>query len=108
LCSGGTVLRSGERPGAWRGMQSERSKVTPTFNMQPLPLFSAIGGDPIIWGTEKPIFWTFIKKGLGKERTQELLRVLNWIAAPFGAKEWELREYGVEGKHFTRSSDGSP
>jgi putative aldouronate transport system substrate-binding protein len=34
--------------------------------------------------------------------------VLNWIAAPLGTKEWELREYGVEGKHFTRAADGSP
>ena len=28
--------------------------------------------------------------------------MLNWCAAPFGTKEYELREYGVEGKHFTR------
>ena len=32
----------------------------------------------------------------------------NYIASPFGTKEWELREYGVEGTHFTRGADGSP
>jgi putative aldouronate transport system substrate-binding protein len=34
--------------------------------------------------------------------------VLNWLAAPLGTQEWQLREYGVEGKHFTRGPDGSP
>ena len=34
--------------------------------------------------------------------------MLNWCAAPFGTKEFELREYGVEGKHFTRDADGGP
>lgn len=108
LLKGGKILMYRDGVGAWRGMQSEELKVLPTFNMQPLPVFSAVPGkDPVIWGTEKPIFWTFIKKGLGKERTEELLRVLNWLAAPFGSKEYELREYGVEGKHFTKVN-GAP
>ena len=52
--------------GAWRGTQSEQAKVTPGFNMQPVPIFSAIGGDPLAWAERAPIFYTFIKKGLGK------------------------------------------
>jgi putative aldouronate transport system substrate-binding protein len=109
LLKSGKILMYKDGVGAWRGMQSEEQKVLASFNMQPLPVFAAVPGkDPVIWGTEKPIFWTFIRKGLGKERTQELLRVLNWLAAPFGSKEYELREYGVEGKHFTRAADRSP
>jgi putative aldouronate transport system substrate-binding protein len=34
--------------------------------------------------------------------------VLNWCAAPFGSKEYELAQYGVEGKHFVRAPDHSP
>jgi putative aldouronate transport system substrate-binding protein len=108
LFNGGKIVFFQDGPGAWRGMQGEQLKVTPGFNMQPVPVFGAGGKDPVINGTEKPVFWTFVKKGTSKERVQELLRVLNWIAAPLGTKEWELREYGVEGKHFTRSGDGSP
>lgn len=37
-----------------------------------------------------------------------MLRVLDWCAAPFGTKEWETREYGKEGTHFTRDSAGAP
>ena len=76
--------------------------------MQPVPVFAAGGGEPICWGNDRPIFYTFIKKGLGEERTKELLRVLDWCAAPFGTKEWELREYGKEGTHFTRDANGAP
>jgi putative aldouronate transport system substrate-binding protein len=73
-----------------------------------MAIFSAVGGEPLAWGGADPIFYTFVKKGLGKERTEELLRVLNWCAAPFGSKEYELNLYGVEGQHFTRALDGSP
>lgn len=108
LFNGGKMIASQDGPGAWRGMQSEQTKVTRGFNMQPMPIFSATGGEPLAWGKQDPIFYTFIKKGLGKERTQEILRVLNWCAAPLGSKEYELSLYGVEGRHFVRAADGSP
>ncbi|MFI6609955.1 sugar ABC transporter substrate-binding protein [Streptomyces sp. NPDC050507] len=51
--------------------------------------------------------YTILKKAK-KERIEMLLRVLDYLAAPFGSKEWELLQYGVEGVHFTRAKDGSP
>ncbi|MFF3852224.1 extracellular solute-binding protein [Micromonospora sp. NPDC002575] len=108
LFKAGKILMFQDGLGAWQGLQGEQSKVLPSFNMQPLPVFGAAGAQPVIWGSEKPIFFTFVKKGLGADRVDEILRVLNWCAAPFGSREFELREYGVEGKHFTRAADGSP
>jgi putative aldouronate transport system substrate-binding protein len=108
LFNGGKMIMMQDGIGAWRGTQSEQVKVTPSFNMQPVPVFSATGGDPLAWADDQPPFYTFIKKGLGKERTEELLRVLDWLAAPVGTVENQLRQYGVEGKHFTRAPDGSP
>jgi putative aldouronate transport system substrate-binding protein len=108
LFNGGKMLVTQDGMGVWRGTQSEQSKITPTFDIQPVPIFSAVGGEPLAWINERPIFYTFIKNGLGKERTEEILRVLDWLAAPFGSVENELREYGVEGKHFTRAADNSP
>ncbi|MDO0915931.1 extracellular solute-binding protein [Streptomyces sp. DT2A-34] len=49
-----------------------------------------------------------VLKTAKKERIEMLLRVLDFLAAPFGSKEWELVHYGVEGTHFTRAKDGSP
>lgn len=108
LFNAGKMLMTENGVGAWRGTQSEQAKITPGFNIQPVPLFSAVGGKPLAWTEEGPIFYTFVKKGLGKERVQELLRVLDWCAAPFGTEENQLRQYGVEGKHFTRAPDNSP
>ncbi|MEG3635963.1 extracellular solute-binding protein [Micromonospora palythoicola] len=108
LFNSGKILMYRDGLGAWQGMQSERVKELPTFDMQPLPVFGAQGAQPVIWGSEKPIFYTFLKKDLPAERVDEVLRVLNWCAAPFGSREFELREYGVEGQHFTRGADGTP
>jgi putative aldouronate transport system substrate-binding protein len=108
LFKSGKMLMTQDGLGAWRATQSEQAKIQPDFDMQPLPIFSAVGGDPIAWTEIGPIFYTFIRKGLGTERTEELLRVLDWLAAPFGTEEDQLRQYGVEGKHFTRAADNSP
>ncbi len=66
-------------------------------------------------GTAKPIYHTgpsnfgvsFVKKG-DADRVKLLLRVLNYIASPFGSQEWALLNYGVEGVHYNRSADGVP
>lgn len=51
--------------------------------------------------------YTALKKA-PKQRIEMLLRVLNYLAAPFGTKEYELTHFGVEGVHFTRGADGAP
>jgi putative aldouronate transport system substrate-binding protein len=35
------------------------------------------------------------------ERTKMLLRVLNWMAAPFGTDEYLFRKFGLPGRHYT-------
>jgi putative aldouronate transport system substrate-binding protein len=50
---------------------------------------------------------SFVKKA-SAERVKLLLRVLNYIASPFGSQEWALLNYGVEGVHFTRDAQGVP
>jgi putative aldouronate transport system substrate-binding protein len=106
LLQSGKILFKQDGTGMWQPMQAEQQKVTPGFDIQPVPLFSATGGDPLAWGNDEPISYTFVKKGLGKDRVEELLRVINWCSAPFGTKEFDLREYGVEGVHHTRTADG--
>lgn len=106
LLQGGKIIFKQDGIGMWQPMQAEQQKVTPGFNVQPVPLFSATGGDPLAWGDDEPISYTFVKKGLPKERVEELLRVINWCSAPLGTKEFDLREYGAEGKHHTRDANG--
>lgn len=108
LFSSGKIVMIQDGPGAWLGLQAEQQKVTPGFNMQPVPAFAGDGGTPLQHGAPSPVFYTFIKKGLGKDRVEEILRVLNFIAAPLGTKEFELIEYGVQGSHFNKGPDGWP
>jgi putative aldouronate transport system substrate-binding protein len=43
-----------------------------------------------------------------EERVLELLRIMDWLAAPFGSEEWLFKTYGIEGVHFTRDERGNP
>ncbi|GAA5021896.1 extracellular solute-binding protein [Actinopolymorpha pittospori] len=47
-------------------------------------------------------------KKADKTRLQELLRVCNWLAAPFGSEEYFFRLYGQEGVHHTIDNNGDP
>lgn len=38
-----------------------------------------------------------------KDRIEEILRILNWLATPFGSTEYLLRRYGLKDTHYTLS-----
>jgi putative aldouronate transport system substrate-binding protein len=42
------------------------------------------------------------------EKIDELFRILNWLAAPFGSEEWLYKNYGLEGTHFEYNDFGFP
>ncbi|HEX6685308.1 MAG TPA: extracellular solute-binding protein [Candidatus Limnocylindrales bacterium] len=50
------------------------------------------------------IFGFTVFKKAPADRIKLLLRVVNYLAAPFGTKEYELTHYGIEGVHFTRDA----
>jgi putative aldouronate transport system substrate-binding protein len=43
-----------------------------------------------------------------EERIKELLRIFNWLSAPFGSEEWLYKSYGEEGTHFEYNENGFP
>jgi putative aldouronate transport system substrate-binding protein len=106
LFQSGKLLITQDGMGMWQPMQAEQQNVTKGFEVQPVPLFSATGGDPLAWGDDEPISYTFIKKGLPKDRVEEILRIVDWCSAPFGTQEFNLREFGVEGKHHKGTAAG--
>lgn len=44
--------------------------------------------------------FTAIAKSASKDRVRELLRIMDYIAAPFGTQAYLTGEYGVEGVHY--------
>jgi putative aldouronate transport system substrate-binding protein len=51
--------------------------------------------------------YTVIKKA-SKDRVKLMLRILDYLASPFGTEEYELVHFGLEGTHFKRDKDNNP
>ncbi|MEV7965633.1 extracellular solute-binding protein [Sphaerisporangium sp. NPDC088356] len=108
LFASGQIIFYRDGLGAWKELLQQHRGNNPDFAIGAVPLFSSDGSTPIMYHNSPAGIFTFVKKGLGKEKIEELLGILNWCAAPFGTKEYELATYGVEGKHFTRDAQGVP
>jgi putative aldouronate transport system substrate-binding protein len=73
-----------------------------------VPPFSADGKKKPVYYFGRPNFgMALVKKG-DDARTKELLRILNYFAAPFGSVEGHLLRYGVEGVDFNYDERGNP
>ncbi|GAA4984862.1 extracellular solute-binding protein [Actinopolymorpha pittospori] len=58
------------------------------------------GGQAAHWVGNGMYTFTAVRKA-SKARVEELLRVLDWFAAPFGSEEYTFRRYGVPGRDYT-------
>lgn len=67
------------------------------------------GGQPNHWLSSGFLGVVGIPSKIGKdpERVKELLRVLNWFAAPFGSEEYRFLQFGIVGFHSQAAADGS-
>jgi putative aldouronate transport system substrate-binding protein len=82
-------------------------KLTPPVKVRSIRPFAFDGGTPQWHQFNAAIGVTAIKKS-SPDRTKELLRILNYMAAPFGSQESLLLEYGLEGTHFQFDAQGNP
>jgi putative aldouronate transport system substrate-binding protein len=64
------------------------------------------GSKAVTWQGTPAFSFTAFKKA-GAKRLKALLKLCDWIAAPFGTAEYLLRAYGVEGVDWT-FKDGDP
>ncbi|GAB2648836.1 extracellular solute-binding protein [Kribbella swartbergensis] len=108
LFEGGKLLIRQNGLGGWQESLQRQSTINPTYNPQPVMPFAHDGGTPITWGGDPAGIFTFVKKGVGEARVKELLGVLNYTSAPFGTEEYQLYNYGQEGKHYTKQPSGAP
>ncbi|GAA2213541.1 extracellular solute-binding protein [Nonomuraea monospora] len=70
-----------------------------------LDLGHPYGPDATPWQGPGMFGYVTFKKA-APERIKMLLRISDYLSAPFGTKEYELANYGVEGVHFTKDGDG--
>lgn len=94
--------------GAWGESMKRVQASNPDYRQVPMSGLSATGSDPIRYAGNAANFFSFLKKADDEARIEELLGIANYLAAPFGTKEWELVNFGTEGVHFDRGEGGVP
>jgi putative aldouronate transport system substrate-binding protein len=82
--------------------------MDPPPKVRLVPPFPAQAGGTPTYPLFHGSFGTLVMKKAEPERIKELLRVLNWIASPFGTEEAQITQYGIEGRDFTFDDRGNP
>ncbi|MFE2849034.1 sugar ABC transporter substrate-binding protein [Streptomyces scopuliridis] len=78
------------------------------FRAMPMISYTTNGVTPTPWAGPGYAGYTVINKKLPKSKIKTILRVLDFLASPFGTEEYQLLMHGVEGTHFTYSENGDP
>ena len=93
-----------------QGARGRTREFTPTANVTGWVPVGYDGGKATFFTQQGYFGYTAIpaSKGKDKERVKELLRIMDYFAAPFGSEERLFLNSGIEGVHFTRDADGRP
>lgn len=94
--------------GGWHEALRDNLAANPSYSQRPFAPIAGDGGDPVLYKEPGAGMFSFLKKNEDAAVIEELLGLANLLAAPFGTKEYDLIQYGVEGEHFTRDQDGVP
>jgi len=93
---------------AWSDPWRRARQAANPFEVHMIPPFAAHDGQqPRHFFNAAHLGATAVKKS-SPERVKELLRILNWLAAPFGSSEDLLLSYGVAGPDYTLDANGNP
>jgi putative aldouronate transport system substrate-binding protein len=88
-------------------MWNNTKKVNPAAKLrQPVPP-PADGSKGHYWFGPGIFGFTAIRKA-SPERIQEILRIMNFLAAPIGSEEYLLTHHGVQGVDFNFDDNGTP
>jgi putative aldouronate transport system substrate-binding protein len=82
--------------------------LTPAPNIQLVKPFGANGGSASYWFGRPNFGFVVMPKSLSQDRIKMLLRVLNFLAAPFGTEEDLLLRFGVKDVEWVADPNGNP
>jgi putative aldouronate transport system substrate-binding protein len=71
------------------------------------PFSASAGAKPAHFITGGTVAYNIVKKS-SPERTKEILRIMNYLAAPFGTQEDLLLTYGLRDQDYTVDAEGNP
>ncbi len=91
----------------WQDSIRQAAKVNPSPDFKLLSLFPAHDGQKPGFITIGGYGGTIALKKASPDRIKELLRIANWLAAPFGSAEDLLLSYGVSPDDYSFDADGT-
>ncbi|HEV7662333.1 MAG TPA: hypothetical protein VGQ62_02265 [Chloroflexota bacterium] len=93
---------------AWADFWQRGLRNTPPVDSRPITPFPAYdGGRPAHHLTNGATAVNALKKA-SPDRVKEILRIMNWLAAPFGSQEDLLMYYGVKDVDYTLDAQHNP
>lgn len=92
----GNVLTYSNGIAAW----ATESANNPKIDIDVVYPFGAKGGKGATYNNRPLFSLTAVKKSSDKEHTKEMLRILNYLCAPFGSQENFNVSFGAEGKNY--------
>lgn len=104
---GGTICIDPTGYSGWAQYIQDNQGTVPGFklNVLTVPGWDGGLGTPAFGG---PSYATCGLKKADDDRIRELLRIADWLAAPFGSEEYLFRLYGIEGVDFEVDDNGEP
>ncbi len=99
----GVVVFDSGNPATWISYYAKFASTAKNFKIGGLvpPKFN--GGGPARKYLGSGMYSITAFKKASPDRIKELLRLVNWMASPFGTAEYLFREYGSEGSGYTRT-----
>lgn len=90
------------------GYRERVKEVVPEAVLEPLIMPGHDGGESVTYKTPGFFGFTAIsaQAGSDEERLDELLRIVNYLVAPFGSEEYNFLVYGLPGVHSEELPEG--
>jgi putative aldouronate transport system substrate-binding protein len=93
---------------AWNDFWLRGLQQTPQIHSKAMQPFPAQDGGKVVHHTAPGFQATTAFKKATPDRIKELLRISNWLAAPFGSQEDLLLTYGLAETDYTLDDKGNP
>jgi putative aldouronate transport system substrate-binding protein len=94
--------------GPWADLWFRGLQQNPPMHSKPIPLFPAEPGGKLSHYQHQGFIGANAFKKASSERIEELLRIANWLAAPFGSQEHMLLNYGLPELDYSLDTNGNP
>jgi putative aldouronate transport system substrate-binding protein len=93
---------------AWQDDWTRGPKQNPPVTPGSIVPFPATAGGKAVHHLGDGFYGTTVLKQASPDRIKELLRIADWVAAPFGSQEDLLLTTGVPERDYTIGGDGNP